>query len=68
MLLEAANREVYQHLKEGVKVSFPDRHLGGQKTERVRVIDWQNPTANDFLAVRQITFAGPLYTCRPDII
>jgi type I restriction enzyme R subunit len=68
MLLEAANREVYQHIKEGVKVSFPDRQLGGQKTERVRVIDWQNPTANDFLAVRQITFAGPLYTCRPDII
>jgi len=68
MLLEAANREVYQHIKEGIKVSFPDRHLGGQKTERVRVIDWQNPTANDFLSVRQITFSGPLYTCRPDII
>ncbi|MDR3412383.1 MAG: type I restriction endonuclease subunit R [Formivibrio sp.] len=68
MLLEAANREVYQHLKEGIKVSTPDRERGGQKTERVRVIDWQNPTSNDFLAVRQITFAGPLYTCRPDII
>jgi len=68
MLLEAANREVYQHIKEGIKVSTPDRERGGQKTERVRVIDWQNPTSNDFLAVRQITFAGPLYTCRPDII
>jgi type I restriction enzyme R subunit len=34
----------------------------------VRVIDWQNPSANDFLAVRQISFAGPLYTCRPDIV
>ena len=41
---------------------------GGQKTERLRVIDWQDPAANDFLAVRQITFSGPLYTCRPDIV
>jgi type I restriction enzyme R subunit len=68
MSLEAANREVYLLLKEGVKVSLPDRERGGQKTERVRVIDWEHPVNNDFLAVRQISFAGPLYTCRPDVI
>ena len=68
MLPEQANREVYLLLKEGVRVSLPDRERGGQKTQRVRVIDWQNPAANDFLAVRQISFAGPLYTCRPDIV
>ena len=49
MSLEAANREVYALLKEGLKVSVPDRERGGQKTERVRVVDWQNPAANDFL-------------------
>ena len=37
MSLEAANREVYQHLKEGIKVSIPDVTHGGQKTERLRV-------------------------------
>lgn len=68
MLPEQANREMYLLLKEGIKVSVPDRERGGQKTERLRVIDWENPTANDFLAVRQISFSGPLYTCRPDIV
>lgn len=68
MLLAAANRDVYELLKEGVKVSVPDRARGGQKTERVRVIDWENPAANDFLLVSQMTMTGPLYTCRPDLI
>jgi type I restriction enzyme R subunit len=64
----AANREVYGLLKEGVKVSLPDRERGGQKEERVRVIDWQNPAANDFLLVSQLTVAGALYTRRPDLV
>jgi type I restriction enzyme, R subunit len=68
MGLERANREVYSLLKDGVKVSLPDLERGGQKTERVRVIDWENPASNDFLAVRQISFSGQLYTCRPDIV
>jgi hypothetical protein len=68
MSLEAANREVYRLLKEGITVSVPDRERGGQKTERLQVVDWENPANNDFLAVRQISFTGPLYTCRPDIV
>ncbi len=68
MSLVAANREVYALLKDGVKVAVPDRERGGQKTERVRVIDWGNPAANDFLLVSQMTITGPLYTCRPDLI
>jgi type I restriction enzyme R subunit len=68
MSLVAANREVYALLKEGVKVSVPDRERGGQKAERVRVIDWENPAANDFLLVSQMTVVGALYTCRPDLI
>src|SRR5262245_1759958 len=50
----AANREVYKLLKDGVPVLVADRERGGQKSERVRVIDWENPANNDFLAVRQI--------------
>ena len=47
MSLEAANREVYLLLKEGIKVSVPEnepdglREHGGQKVERLRVVDWE---------------------------
>ena len=68
MSLAAANRDVYELLKQGVQVSVPDPERGGQKTERVRVVDWENPAANDFLLVSQMTITGQLYTCRPDLI
>ena len=64
----AANREVYALLKEGLTVSVPDRDHGGQKTERLRVIDWEQPANNDFLLVSQMSVVGQLYTCRPDLI
>ncbi len=93
MLLEAANREVYLLLKEGIRVSVPDRKPepqpspnasrpsspallpggegsrgGGQKIERLRVIDWEQPENNDFLLVSQFSVTGALYTCRPDLV
>src|ERR1051326_1553388 len=93
MSLEAANREVYLLLKEGIKVSVAERGedgahgvtrptsrtedgalgtarptSGGQKTERLRVIDWENPANNDFLLVSQFSVTGALYTCRPDLV
>jgi type I restriction enzyme R subunit len=68
MSREAANREVYALLKEGIAVSVPDREHGGQKTERLRVVDWQQPENNDFLLVSQFSVTGALYTCRPDLV
>jgi type I restriction enzyme R subunit len=68
MSLEAANREIYQLLKEGIRISMPDRRHGGQKTERVRIIDWAQPENNDFLLVSQFSVTGALYTCRPDLV
>ena len=68
MSLAAANRDVYVFLKDGHPVSVPDIKGGGQKTERVRVIDWENPASNDFLLVSQFSVTGPLYTRRPDLI
>ena len=68
MLPEAANREVYRLLKEGTTVSVPDHKHGGQKTERLRVVDWENPEDNDFLLVSQFSVTGALYTCRPDLV
>jgi type I restriction enzyme R subunit len=68
MSLEAANREVYRLLKEGIAVSVPDRKHGGQKIERLRVVDWEHPENNDFLLVSQLSVTGALYTCRPDLV
>ena len=68
MLLPAANRDVYLLLKEGIKVSVPDRERGGQKTERLRVLDWEHSANNDFLLVSQLSVTGSLYTCRPDLV
>jgi type I restriction enzyme R subunit len=68
MSLEAANREVYRLLKDGIPVSIPDREHGGQKTERLRVVDWAQPERNDFLLVSQLSVVGNLYTCRPDLV
>ncbi len=68
MSLEAANREVYRLLKDGITVSMPDREQGGQKTERLRVVDWETPQNNDFLLVSQFSVVGSLYTCRPDLV
>src|SRR5574343_976507 len=68
MSLEAANREIYRLLKDGVAVSVPDAEHGGQKTERLRVVDWEHPDQNDFLLVSQFSVLGSLYTCRPDLV
>ena len=100
MLLEAANREIYLLLKEGIRVSVVDtepspgfplpegegaepppstfgrragnndslQKYGGQKMERVRVVDWEHPENNDFLLVSQFSVTGQLYTCRPDLV
>jgi type I restriction enzyme R subunit len=68
MSLEAANREIYRLLKEGIPVSVPDREHGGQKTERLRVVDWAQPEQNDFLLVNQLSVVGRLYTCGRDLV
>ena len=68
MSLAAASREVYQLLKDGIRLSLPDGESGGQKIERLRAIDWAEPEKNDFLLVSQLSITGNLYTCRPDLV
>jgi type I restriction enzyme R subunit len=68
MSLEAANRGVYRLLKDGIPVSMLDLEHGGQKTERLRVVDWEHSERNDFLLVNQFSVTGALYTCRPDLV
>jgi type I restriction enzyme, R subunit len=42
-----ANREIYELLKNGVKVEVTDSR-GISDTETLRIIDWRNTTNNDF--------------------
>ncbi len=63
----AANKEVYQLLKQGVPVRIPDPDGDGDQAETVRLIDWNNPSNNDFLLVSQFAITGEMYTCIPDL-
>jgi type I restriction enzyme R subunit len=62
-----ANAEVHDLLRKGVAIAVrgPD---GTRKTEIVRIIDWDNPEANDFFLASQVWFAGELYTRRADLV
>ncbi|MEM7430686.1 MAG: type I restriction endonuclease subunit R [Pseudomonadota bacterium] len=62
-----ANSELYKLLKDGVKVKVPDGQ-GGDDTVSVRVIDWRDPEANDFLVASQFWIAGDMYRRRTDLI
>jgi type I restriction enzyme R subunit len=67
MLPIAANREVYHLLREGVPVELrqPD---GSHKPDRVRLVEWTHPVANDFFLASQTWIASDLYKRRPDAI
>lgn len=62
-----ANREIYQYLKEGVKVTYKNTE-GATVTETVRVIDWNTPANNDFFLASQFWISGDLYKRRADLI
>lgn len=62
-----ANRALYSLLRDGVKVTFTGDD-GERMTEPVRVIDWNAPDNNEFLAVNQLWVVGPLHTRRCDIV
>ncbi|MBD2295252.1 type I restriction endonuclease subunit R [Anabaena sphaerica FACHB-251] len=65
--LENANKEIYQLLKTGVKVSFKDDN-DEEQVETVKVIDWETPTNNDFFLASQFWVTGEIYTRRADLI
>lgn len=62
-----ANREIYQFLKEGVKVMYKNPE-GATIDETVRVIDWNTPANNDFFLASQFWITGDLYKRRADLI
>jgi type I restriction enzyme R subunit len=65
--LIANNHLVHKFLVEGVPVEYqrPDGSLGG---DLVRVLDFDNPENNDFLAVNQFTVVEDRHERRLDIV
>jgi type I restriction enzyme, R subunit len=64
----AANREIYNLLKNGVRIPVPDPEGDGETVEVVRVIDWDEPANNTFLICSQFWITGEMHTRRADLI
>lgn len=62
-----ANREVYQLLRNGVKVSFRGKE-NEEIVETVRIIDWNEPSNNDFFLASQFWVSGEMYKRRADLV
>ena len=63
-----ANREIYNLLKDGVKVTVTDPNTQEETVLVLQVIDWENPKNNDFFAASQFSIIGDMYNRRPDLI
>ncbi|RTQ52315.1 HsdR family type I site-specific deoxyribonuclease [Hymenobacter gummosus] len=57
------NRELYRLLRYGVKV----RPALGEKKVTVHLVNWQDPTANDFAVAEEVTVEGT-HIKRPDVV
>ena len=64
--LLSANRRFHQLLVGGVPVEV--RRDGETRGDFVRLIDWADVAANEWLAVNQYTLKGPKHPRRPDVI
>jgi len=68
MSMAGANREIYNLLKNGVRVTVPDPEGDGEIVQVVRVVDWESSRNNDFLFCSQLWVTGDMYTRRADLI
>jgi type I restriction enzyme R subunit len=65
-VLLAANRHFHRLLVNGVPVQY--QQAGETRGDFVRLIDFADSAANEWLAVNQFSIKGPKHTRRPDII
>ena len=65
--LIAQNEEKHKLLRDGVPVSYRDV-AGRLIDKRLRLIDFDDPRNNRFLAVRELWVRGKLWLRRPDVI
>jgi type I restriction enzyme R subunit len=64
--LLSANRHFHKLLVNGVPVQY--QKDGETRGDFVRLVDWEMPAKNDWVAVNQFTIKGARHTRRPDII
>ncbi|MBK3455751.1 type I restriction endonuclease subunit R [Pseudomonas sp. MF6754] len=62
----SANRVFHRLLVSGVPVQYQKE--GETRGDFVRLIDWAQVKANDWVAINQFSIQGPKHTRRPDII
>jgi type I restriction enzyme, R subunit len=65
--LVANNHAVHRYLVEGVPVEYP-RSDGTFRGDLVRVLDYDDPDSNEFLAVNQLTVVENRHERRPDVV
>ena len=65
--LEARNRAFHRMLVNGVEIEYQDSNER-VRGDQVRVIDFDNPTNNDWLAVNQFTVTEDQIKRRPDVV
>lgn len=65
-VLLAANRHFHRLLVGGVPVQY--QQDGETRGDFVRLVDWADPSRNEWLAVNQFSVTGPHHTRRPDIV
>ena len=66
-MLESRNRAFHRMLVNGVTIEYRD-HEGRVRGDQARVIDFDDPSANDWLAVNQFTVTENRSTRRPDVV
>jgi type I restriction enzyme R subunit len=65
--LTRANQEVYESLRNGIKIQTVNEKRE-DVTEVVKVIDWNIPENNHFLLASQMWISGELHNRRPDLV
>ena len=65
--MDARNRAFHRMLVSGVEIEHRDAE-GIVRGDQVRVIDFENPSNNDWLAVNQFTVMENRNTRRPDVV
>jgi type I restriction enzyme R subunit len=67
-ILVQNNRWFHTLLTDGVEVEFRDTKSGETRGSRARLVDFDNPSANELLVVRQLAITGPSgKVVRPDL-
>ena len=66
--LVGTNRRFHAMLRDGIEVEYRRKGGDGIAGDRVRVVDFDDPAANDWFAVNQFTVIEGQHNRRPDIV